>query len=242
MCSECWGKLDLCPSCSNQIGNTRCLALEKLIESLSMKCKYAGEGCNRMVKYTLKKSHEKICGYSPVKCPLPSCTFAGARDFIWEHLRAAHQIMTMDIKYGYESEVLLLELDDCYLMLQEKDAFFLLHQVHNEVWLPEDARYYHVTRFGTLPAEKEVYHNYELEIRVGTLPFGQTKYTMETLCCSTSLEGRVQKPRALLVCSEDCESRPRVFITIRPGKPNVPTSAEEGSFSHCSSEQSQHAT
>lgn len=91
-CASC-SKLtnNVCPSCQQPTGSIRCLVLEKLIESLKVKCKFAAEGCTATVKFSEKGSHERICLYEPLSCPFPNCYFGNERySLLQEHVRQNH--------------------------------------------------------------------------------------------------------------------------------------------------------
>lgn len=75
-CASCSKKTsNVCPSCQQPTGSIRCLVLEKLIESLKVKCKFADSGCTATVKFSEKASHERTCVFEPLSCPFPGCYF-----------------------------------------------------------------------------------------------------------------------------------------------------------------------
>ncbi|MQM22801.1 hypothetical protein Taro_055857 [Colocasia esculenta] len=45
-CSPCWSKVKDCPSCKSPI-RCRCLAVEKIMESIKASCPYASSGCEQ---------------------------------------------------------------------------------------------------------------------------------------------------------------------------------------------------
>ncbi|KAH9306535.1 hypothetical protein KI387_010939, partial [Taxus chinensis] len=58
-CSRCCDRLyNKCHSCTKPIGKIRCLAIEKVIESVKVSCKYAYNGCAEMVKFSKRPDHE----------------------------------------------------------------------------------------------------------------------------------------------------------------------------------------
>ena len=72
VCASCGEKLrpNGCAYCrSKPIAHSRCLAVEKVMESVVTSCRYAPEGCQEMLKLLLQKErHEtELCAYRPQK-------------------------------------------------------------------------------------------------------------------------------------------------------------------------------
>ncbi|KAL2634585.1 hypothetical protein R1flu_006064 [Riccia fluitans] len=126
-CSECCVKLSgICPSCSKPVGKIRCLAIEKLIESLQLSCKHAEYGCTRMISFTKKRSHESACTFAPVSCPVPSCIFSNLVANFPRHFQDMHQVRTLDFQYDSWFTVMLVP-SDAYVLLKAEDMLFLMH-------------------------------------------------------------------------------------------------------------------
>ncbi|KAL3693593.1 hypothetical protein R1sor_007244 [Riccia sorocarpa] len=126
-CSECCVKLSgICPSCSKPVGKIRCLAIEKLIESLQMSCKHAEYGCTRMISFTKKKSHELACTFAPFSCPVPSCDFSNLVANFPRHFQDVHQVRTLDLQYDSWFTVMLAP-SDTYVLLKAGAILFLMH-------------------------------------------------------------------------------------------------------------------
>lgn len=89
---------NVCPTCTGFIGKIRCLAIEKLIESLHMNCKYAEFGCLKMIKFTKKQSHEAECVFAPCACPLVGCDHSGPMSGMSAHFEEIHQLSTTYFK------------------------------------------------------------------------------------------------------------------------------------------------
>ncbi|PIA41196.1 hypothetical protein AQUCO_02300177v1 [Aquilegia coerulea] len=64
-----------CPSCSWPIGYNRCLAIEKVIESIKVSCEYKPYGSGETFSYRQKNTHEEKCIYAPCVCPISDCSF-----------------------------------------------------------------------------------------------------------------------------------------------------------------------
>jgi hypothetical protein len=94
VCSPCSKRLVRgCPSCSKPIGRIRCMTAEKILESLTMSCKYASEGCTEMLKFNKLEEHEQSrCKYVTTPCPMPHCCHEGAKLTIPKHLTEEHGV------------------------------------------------------------------------------------------------------------------------------------------------------
>ncbi|WOL10888.1 E3 ubiquitin-protein ligase [Canna indica] len=95
LCFSCKNKVNnKCPICRKEIGEIRCLALEKLAVSLQLPCTYHNMGCNEMFPYYSKLQHEENCVYRPYTCPHPGqdCSFTGDISELLSHLRDCHKV------------------------------------------------------------------------------------------------------------------------------------------------------
>ncbi|XP_039143870.1 E3 ubiquitin-protein ligase SINA-like 10 [Dioscorea cayenensis subsp. rotundata] len=99
MCSKCCVNLNgKCPSCSEIIGLIRCLTLEKIIESMEISCSNAG--CDAIVSYLDRASHQKSCIYAQCFCPL--CSFQGCMSSLSQHVADNHKKSAVQL-FSYES-------------------------------------------------------------------------------------------------------------------------------------------
>ncbi|KAF5961991.1 hypothetical protein HYC85_003200 [Camellia sinensis] len=58
LCSTCKVRVhNRCPTCRQELGDIRCLALEKVAESLELPCKYCSLGCPEIFPYYSKLKH-----------------------------------------------------------------------------------------------------------------------------------------------------------------------------------------
>ncbi|XP_010243800.1 PREDICTED: E3 ubiquitin-protein ligase SINA-like 10 [Nelumbo nucifera] len=90
-CSSCSSKLeDKCPSCCRPIQQNRCLAIEKVVESIKVSCQNAPYGCKEMISYVEKHTHEETCIYAPCACPLSDCNFHGSFEQLSLHVSHVH--------------------------------------------------------------------------------------------------------------------------------------------------------
>ncbi|KAL3616343.1 E3 ubiquitin-protein ligase sinat2 [Castilleja foliolosa] len=94
LCSKCKSKVRCCPICRRQLGNIRCLALERVAETLEMPCKYQNLGCRDIFPYNNRLSHEQNCLFRPYCCPYAGsvCHFSGDIPFLVAHLQHDHKV------------------------------------------------------------------------------------------------------------------------------------------------------
>jgi E3 ubiquitin-protein ligase SIAH1 len=95
LCSTCKTRvLNRCPTCRQELGDIRCLALEKVAESLELPCKYGFLGCTEMFPYYGKLKHESQCNFRPYNCPYAGseCPVVGDIPFLVAHLRDDHKV------------------------------------------------------------------------------------------------------------------------------------------------------
>lgn len=95
LCSTCKTRVhNRCPTCRQELGDIRCLALEKVAESLELPCKYYSLGCPGIFPYYSKLKHEALCNFRPYNCPYAGseCSVVGDIPFLVTHLRDDHKV------------------------------------------------------------------------------------------------------------------------------------------------------
>ncbi|KAH9609218.1 hypothetical protein KSS87_000478 [Heliosperma pusillum] len=95
LCSTCKTRVqNRCPTCRQELGDIRCLALEKVAESLELPCKYYNLGCPEIFPYYSKLKHEAVCNFRPYNCPYAGseCSVVGDIPFLVAHLRDDHKV------------------------------------------------------------------------------------------------------------------------------------------------------
>ncbi|KAI3900329.1 hypothetical protein MKW92_006924 [Papaver armeniacum] len=95
LCSTCKTRVhNRCPTCRQELGDIRCLALEKVAESLELPCKYGSLGCPEIFPYYSKLKHEALCNFRPYNCPYAGseCAVVGDIPFLVTHLRDDHKV------------------------------------------------------------------------------------------------------------------------------------------------------
>ncbi|XP_031127079.1 E3 ubiquitin-protein ligase SINAT2-like isoform X1 [Ipomoea triloba] len=99
LCASCNGAQENCPTCESELGDIRCLVLEKVAESLDLPCRYQSAGCHDIFPYYRKLKHEKHCRFRPYKCPYAGseCCVTGDIPALVNHLREDHKV---DMHHG----------------------------------------------------------------------------------------------------------------------------------------------
>ncbi|CAA0813016.1 E3 ubiquitin-protein ligase SINAT3 [Striga hermonthica] len=95
LCSTCKVRVhNRCPTCRQELGDIRCLALEKVAESLELPCKHYSLGCPEIFPYYSKLKHEALCNFRPYNCPYAGseCAATGDIPFLVSHLRDDHKV------------------------------------------------------------------------------------------------------------------------------------------------------
>ncbi|MCO5599515.1 hypothetical protein L7F22_053621 [Adiantum nelumboides] len=160
-CHDCTTKMNSkCPSCAEPVGKIRNLGLEKILESLRIRCKFWSRGCvEHTLPYRLKKIHEKRCSFAPRHCPLPDCSFTGRLDTFSSHFEGCHSVKTLPFCFDTWFTV-SFSLADSYLLLQGGSDYYLFHA--------------HEERFGKVlyvsyvhPPDFEDAHTYQMEVKAG---------------------------------------------------------------------------
>ncbi|XP_077242446.1 E3 ubiquitin-protein ligase DIS1-like isoform X1 [Tasmannia lanceolata] len=95
LCSGCKSRVrNKCPTCMHELGNIRCLALEKMVVSLTLPCKYQSSGCICIHPRYNKLEHGSQCVFRPYTCPYAGseCTVAGDIPYLVAHLKDDHKV------------------------------------------------------------------------------------------------------------------------------------------------------
>ncbi|KAJ7295657.1 hypothetical protein O6H91_06G051500 [Diphasiastrum complanatum] len=95
LCSSCKSRVqNRCPTCRHELGTIRCLALEKVAESVELPCRFQNLGCSEICPYYSKLKHESNCTYRPYDCPYAGseCPVKGDISALLLHLRDDHRV------------------------------------------------------------------------------------------------------------------------------------------------------
>ncbi|KAJ6421346.1 hypothetical protein OIU84_028676 [Salix udensis] len=119
-----------CPACSFPIGDNRCRAIEKVLESVRIPCKNMRYGCGETFTYSKKLDHDKSCIYAPCSCPVQGCEYINSSKKLDSHLRCRHVGEVIRFYYG-GAVPLPLTAGQNFEVLQETDdgAIFILHHL-----------------------------------------------------------------------------------------------------------------
>lgn len=168
-CSSCCVLMDnRCHSCLNPIGKIRCLAIEKLIESMKVGCTYAHNGCKEMVRYSQITAHQSKCIYAPYSCSVSGCSFFGPSTQFSYHFKSVHGACIMQFRYETWFTVSLVT-DDQFCILEGEDMVYLLQNKMKHL-----GNMVYATCIG--PASSEEHYSYQIEIKKG-----RRRLTMESV-------------------------------------------------------------
>ncbi|CAN8323452.1 unnamed protein product [Cochlearia groenlandica] len=130
-CSCCCPKLNnKCPLCAYPIDNKRCRAMENVLESIIVPCRYANLGCTEKVSYVRETNHEKYCKFSLCACPkFDECKYKAYNyDDIYFHYITLHLLETSTFFALGESRNVEMHIEDKVLVVTtlEKKILFLV--------------------------------------------------------------------------------------------------------------------
>lgn len=95
ICFNCKTKVhNICPICRQELGNIRCVALEKVAELLELPCRYQFLGCQDIFPYQSRLRHEQNCRFRPYNCPYAGaeCSITGDIRSLVSHLKDDHNV------------------------------------------------------------------------------------------------------------------------------------------------------
>ncbi|PHU05782.1 E3 ubiquitin-protein ligase SINAT2 [Capsicum chinense] len=169
LCTNCKiGAQNCCPTCQVELGNIRCLALEKVAESLELPCRHQNLGCHKILAYYRKLKHERHCKFRPYNCPYAGseCSIKGDIPTLILHLKEDHKVdmhtgCTFNHRYVKSNAQ---EVENAIWMLTVFDCFGGQFVLHFEAFLLGMTPVYMAfLRFMGEDNEAEVF-NYSLEV------------------------------------------------------------------------------
>ncbi|KAJ0962748.1 hypothetical protein J5N97_027870 [Dioscorea zingiberensis] len=207
VCSPCcislFGK---CPVCSQGIGLIRCLALERIIESVQIRCINARYGCNTTLSYLHQDTHHKICDYRPCTCPISPCGFKGSSKSLSHHFQRNHINSAVKFRYDYCFYVTFNRTENPFVVLVGPDGRLFLLLNNNDT-----------TRGSALSIicisscnEKS---NFQYELSVG-VPMTQTTLKLKASVESTTEWKGVYPTDIFLFVPIDFRSPNRIFVDV----------------------------
>lgn len=119
-CSFCCTKvMKECPFCSPLALRNR--AIEKVIESVEVRCRNKKYGCEKTMSYNKRDEHEKTCLFTPCSCPLPDCNYKNEDFMLNWHFHTSHRNSATRFRFN-NSMTVTLNANDEYLILQEEEG------------------------------------------------------------------------------------------------------------------------
>lgn len=179
-CRSCRGKVNhICPYCFGELGKIRNLALERLLESLQVNCKYGEHGCDLVLKFTEKHSHENQCKFAPLKCKVGKCQITGTELDFLHHFEVEHGMKPMDFTYNvsYDFELENFNGRPISHVLHGLGRLFILHTRRSQ-W----GHLYCITRFGTNLEDPEEVFSYDLNMTDATDPLWPAHQRSQSRC------------------------------------------------------------
>lgn len=132
-CSSCCTVLQKnnCCSCNKPTGSNRCRAIEKVLESAQVKCRYSTYGCKESISYGDQFDHLGKCKHAPCWCPISDCKFVGTSRQLYQHFSSKHEKLAVKFQYNRPSHI-TLNVNDKFLVLQEEKDADVLFIVSNK--------------------------------------------------------------------------------------------------------------
>ncbi|TVU17665.1 hypothetical protein EJB05_33713 [Eragrostis curvula] len=95
LCSSCRDKLAPTGKChvcgiTTHRGYRRCLAMERLVESVRVACPNTAHGCDARPVYYDLAGHCKVCPHAPCHCPSETCNIVGTTKKLVDHITSSH--------------------------------------------------------------------------------------------------------------------------------------------------------
>ncbi|KAG0599912.1 hypothetical protein M758_12G186900 [Ceratodon purpureus] len=138
-CSACCKKLRVgmvkgCPTCSLPTGDIRCIAIEKILDSLLVSCKHAQHGCKVMLKRSDLRKHEKDnCEYEPFRCPVKDCNYEGSEITLPAHMTEEHRVRTVTLNKICGAGLIMKTSDRFVIVKSDEENYKLIYLIHHKV-------------------------------------------------------------------------------------------------------------
>ncbi|CAM0878974.1 unnamed protein product [Alopecurus aequalis] len=119
ICSSCHDNLqnkDKCHMCAITGGYDRCIAVDKILESVLVPCSNSNYGCAMKTRYYERDYHMKSCPQEPCFCPEDDCRFTGPTTALLQHLTSNHQMTATEFEFG------------CRFTLQMQEGLQVVHK------------------------------------------------------------------------------------------------------------------
>lgn len=133
ICESCFCRVDKCPVCRQAKIPTRNHVLEMLYMILDIPCQYRDEGCDYIERGKLIKTHEAICVYRSLPCPMSvllGCTWAGPENKTEEHFRNSHS----NIIFGMEAFLIATNFRGVTASVKYLTVFYVYKKMFRVYW------------------------------------------------------------------------------------------------------------
>jgi E3 ubiquitin-protein ligase SIAH1 len=93
VCSKCRESVQLCPTCRDELLDTRNVTVENIARRQKYPCANRQSGCLELFSIEHIAKHQAVCDYGKFKCPLhlfKNCSWNGLKNDLKEHAKAAH--------------------------------------------------------------------------------------------------------------------------------------------------------
>ena len=157
LCSSCHANVTDCPICRIKLGNSRNLAVEKVLSKFPRPCEFDVYGCKvRMASKTLP-THQNFCKYKPVQCLSAVCKELIPMVEMPTHMNDIHHVFKSDtysIHYENMSRYTKtnVQFNPAHFSFDEKDFFSFFWRTFEpqncwHIWLymvgsPEESQKY----------------------------------------------------------------------------------------------------
>ncbi|XP_038893917.1 E3 ubiquitin-protein ligase SINA-like 10 [Benincasa hispida] len=166
-CSSCCTKIqNKCPSCNLAIGNIRCRAIEKVLESIKIPCRNAIYGC-KMTMSLNEIDHETSCTHEPCFCPLDDCTFVGSAEKLSLHFSKKHKNTSKSFSYNARFTMCLNNGDSHRILQAENDSILFVLSYSFEIF----GNAVTVNRIGPLSSERKFCYEIKAKTQGSVLCF-----------------------------------------------------------------------
>ncbi|KAK4881486.1 hypothetical protein RN001_004805 [Aquatica leii] len=140
ICEICKTQVSNCPSCRENILETRNFSLENLTRFIKYHCKYRDFDCTYVSSSSEIKNHESSCKYGPYDCPFDkfnNCKWKGKLVDVMNHVQAAHEDNVLDndfITWPFETEYSDENDENFYVINAHGGVFRLIFKYEGKVF------------------------------------------------------------------------------------------------------------
>ncbi|TVU22159.1 hypothetical protein EJB05_31841 [Eragrostis curvula] len=212
VCFRCRGKLcNTCPSCSRAIGHCRCFALEQMVNAIKMPCSNANYGCDKIIAYYQKETHENACMYAPCFCPEDGCSFIGSTGSLLNHFVTEHKWSQTNFHYNKALKISVKRHSRFTLLVGEDMSMFLLLNIFAHIGNALSLLCIRPNESGSSVSSKMS------AVQRAEGDKGRYVFQMDPHVASSSLNGGVQLGRFFLLVPPDLvdESTDELTVNIR---------------------------